>query len=281
MIMKYENLIKLLNALAQEYLVMESKDLDIPAAGKFLNQLEQIMGEARKLKVDPVKSCVSSLSQILEGTILDTIRDKAGAANVFESGIYLMQDIADSFHNTGRYDGNVQEFMEKARSVIGASGLAVNQAEPEQVDERAQEAKKASPPETVDKIEIQDESLTRDFIAEGLEYIEEIEINILNLENEPENKDYINAIFRPFHSIKGVASFLNLEKIRSLAHNLESLLDKARNGEISVTPSLIDVVLDGADALKTLIGQLRDAGGQNACPDGFRYSRAEHPDQEN
>jgi len=39
-----------------------------------------------------------------------------------------------------------------------------------------------------DKIEIQDESLTRDFIAEGLEYIEEIEINILNLENEPETK---------------------------------------------------------------------------------------------
>ena len=98
----------------------------------------------------------------------------------------------------------------------------------------------------------------RDFIAEGLEYIEEIEVNILNLENEPENKDYINTIFRPFHSIKGVASFLNLEKIRALAHNLENLLDKARNGEISVTPSLIDVVLDGADALKTLIGQLRD-----------------------
>jgi two-component system chemotaxis sensor kinase CheA len=79
------------------------------------------------------------------------------------------------------------------------------------------------------------------------------------LENEPENKEYINTIFRPFHSIKGVASFLNLEKIRALAHNLENLLDKARNGEIAVTPALIDVVLDGADALKTLIGQLRDS----------------------
>ena len=109
-----------------------------------------------------------------------------------------------------------------------------------------------------ESIAVQDESLMRDFIAEGLEYIEEIEVNILNLENEPENKDYINTIFRPFHSIKGVASFLNLEKIRDLAHSLENLLDKARNGEISVTPALIDVVLDGADVLKTLIGQLRD-----------------------
>lgn len=253
--MNYENLIKLLNALAQEYLFMDSKELDIPAAGRFLNQLEQIMDEAKKLKVNPVKSCVFSLSQILEKTILDTIGDKDGAAKAFESGILLMQEIADSFHNTGKYEGSVQGFLEKAGAIIGVAGL---QDDAGAQNDREQETAKETQPESSEKIEIQDESLTRDFIAEGLEYIEEIEINILNLENEPENKDYINAIFRPFHSIKGVASFLNLEKIRSLAHNLESLLDKARNGEISVTPALIDVVLDGADALKTLIGQLRD-----------------------
>ncbi len=258
MIMNYENLIKLLNTLAQEYLFMDSKELDIPAAGKFLNQLEQIMEEAKKIKVTPVKSCVSSLSQILEKTILDTIQDKDGAAKAFESGILLMQEIADSFHNTGKYDGSVQDFLEKASAIVGVASVADTQDDSAYHQEQVRESTQETQPKSAEKIEIQDESLTRDFIAEGLEYIEEIEINILNLENEPENKDYINAIFRPFHSIKGVASFLNLEKIRSLAHNLESLLDKARNGEISVTPALIDVVLDGADALKTLIGQLRD-----------------------
>ena len=255
MIMDYENLIKLLNTLAQEYLFMDSNDMDIPTAGKFLNQLEQIMDEAKKLKVNPVKSCASSLSQILEKTVLDAIDDKDAAANVFESGIHLMQEIADSFHNTGKYEGSIQEFLKQTSVVAGVaseSGTVDNQSD--QTKEDTQDIK----PQKVESIQIQDESLTRDFIAEGLEYIEEIEINILNLENEPENKDYINAIFRPFHSIKGVASFLNLEKIRALAHNLESLLDKTRNGEISVSPILIDVVLDGADALKTLIGQLRD-----------------------
>ena len=72
---------------------------------------------------------------------------------------------------------------------------------------------------------LQDDSLLKDFIIEASEYIDEIEVNILNLEQEPENKDYINAIFRPFHSIKGVASFLNLDVIRDLAHKLENLLD--------------------------------------------------------
>lgn len=253
--MDYSNLLKLLNNLAQEYLFKDSGEIDIPLAGKLLNYLELIAEESKKLSLNSVKGCVSGLSQILEKTILDQIEDKNRVSSVFEEGIHLMQEIADSFSNSGRYDGNIQEFLNKTCAVVGlASPVIAEEIQAEEKTVFPTETKQ----ESIQPIEIQDEALTRDFITEGLEYIEEIEINILNLENEPENKDYINAIFRPFHSIKGVASFLNLEKIRSLGHNLESLLDKARNDEISVTPSLIDVILDGADALKTLIGQLRD-----------------------
>jgi len=253
--MDYSNLLKLLNDLAQEYLFKDSREIDIPLAGKLLNQLELIADEAKKQQVSSVKSCTVGLSQILEKTILDQIDDKDSAAKVFEEGIHIMQEIADSFSNTGRYEGSIQEFLTKAGSVAGLTAPIVAD---EPAAEKIVDVTSDTSSESVETFEIQDEALTRDFITEGLEYIEEIEVNILNLENEPENKDYINAIFRPFHSIKGVASFLNLERIRSLAHNLESLLDKTRNGEISVTPSLIDVILDGADALKTLIGQLRD-----------------------
>jgi len=112
------------------------------------------------------------------------------------------------------------------------------------------------PAETID--EIQDDSLLRDFIVEGLEYIDEIEVNLLNLEQDPENQECINAIFRPFHSIKGVAGFLNLETICDFAHNLENLLDRVRNKELSVHSRLIDIILDGADALKALIIELRE-----------------------
>ncbi|MRR16413.1 MAG: chemotaxis protein CheA [Deltaproteobacteria bacterium] len=251
--MNDENLIRLLNTLAEEYLFMDTKDLGVEAAGKFLSQLERIMDEAEKLKVDSVRNCASGMSQILEKTIIEGIEDKTSVANLFERGIHLMQEIADSFHDTGQYNGSIHEFLAQASRVAGSASAQGYPSEQKTAEVRETTSESMSP------IEIQDESLTRDFIAEALEYIEEIEINILNLENEPENKDYINAVFRPFHSIKGVASFLNLEEIRSLAHNLESLLDRTRNGEISVTPALIDVVLDGADALKTLIGRLRDA----------------------
>lgn len=250
--MNYDEMISLLDKLAQEYLFLDCKDIDIPTAGKLLNHLESISNESEKIKVPQLNSCAMGLSQILEKIILDAIPDKAKAADLLEEGIRLMQQIADSFKNTGKFDGDIHEFMGKLVTIPGVviSG-DTSSVYPESAEVSFSEVKEES-------VSVQDESLLRDFIAEGLEYIEEIEVNILNLENEPENKEYINTIFRPFHSIKGVASFLNLEQIRSLAHNLENLLDKARNGEISVTPSLIDVVLDGADALKTLIGQLQD-----------------------
>ncbi len=264
--MKDNDLTGLLDGMAQEFLFRDSKDLDIPTAGKLLNHLEKIIEEAQKKKISPIKNCAGSLINVLEKIILNAVKDKEKAAKLFESGIYLMQEIADSYKNTGKYKGNIKKFLEKTDAVIG-DAISENAVSESNVPENNAATKTGAPGEIPEKkisskaeepIQIQDESLTRDFIAEGLEYIEEIEVNILNLENEPENKDFINAIFRPFHSIKGVASFLNLEKIRGLAHNLESLLDKARNGEIAVTPSLIDVVLDGADALKALIGQLRD-----------------------
>lgn len=257
--MELDGLISLIDRLAQEFLFQDTKDIEISAAGKFLNHLEKIVEEAKEKKISTIKKCAESLINVLEKIILNTVKDKIEAAELFESGIHLMQEIADSYENTGKYKGSIKKFLDKAVAVVAVSETVL----PENIDVvragPADEVPRDKIPAVAEEpIVIQDESLMRDFIAEGLEYIGEIEVNILNLENEPGNKDYINAIFRPFHSIKGVASFLNLEKIRALAHNLESLLDKARNGEIAVTPALIDVVLDGADALKALIGQLRD-----------------------
>lgn len=252
-IMNSDLLLKLLDGLAQEYLLLDCEDIDIPTAGKLLNHLEQIAKESEVNQIKQISNCANGLSHILEKVILDSVTDKVLSANILAEGIHLMQEIADSFKNVGRYDGNIQDFLDKLSAITGVAVSGDDSSAQEEIVTDVDFSQKE------DMVQVQDESLIKDFIAEGLEYIEEIEVNILNLENEPDNKDYINTIFRPFHSIKGVASFLNLEKIRSLAHSLENLLDKARNGEIDVNPALIDVILDGADALKTLIVQLRDS----------------------
>ena len=140
--MNDENLIRLLNTLAEEYVFMDTKDLDIPTAGKLLNQLEPIVDEAERLKVNPVRNCASAMSQILEKTILDGIEDKAGAANVFEVGIHLMQKIADSFHDTGKYNGSIREFLEQVSAVAGVAGsTSAPDSQSEQKEAEVQETK--------------------------------------------------------------------------------------------------------------------------------------------
>jgi two-component system, chemotaxis family, sensor kinase CheA len=271
--MSYENLVNLLNEMAADFMFLDGAEIDVPTAGKFMNHMDKIAGKAAEANVGYVREVTTGLNVLLEKIIFDALQDKGAGLSALGEGISLLQSIIDGYTNSGRYDGNIQNFTEKISSLTGvpaakpdgASGLPAS-SDPVETDTVQMEGAAGPEKNTIEKTSIpepeecqtQDESLLRDFIAEGLEYIEEIEINILNLEKSPEDKDYINAIFRPFHSIKGVASFLNLAQIRDLAHNLENLLDKARNGELDIKPPVIDVVLDGADALKTLIGQLRD-----------------------
>ena len=247
--MDFSVLIKSIDDLASDLVFLDDKEIDIPSLGKFMNHLENIIKAAEPLNIFPLTRVATALNQILESVVLDTLKDKALGFHTFETGIALMQEIVQNFHSIGEYKASIQPFLEAAASVTGvviSEDANVNISQ--EPDTQASE----------EKTQIQDMSLVKDFIAEGLEYIDEIEVNILNLEQNPESTDMINTIFRPFHSIKGVASFLNLEKIRDLAHNLENLLDKARNMELRVTPSLIDVILDGADALKAMILQLKD-----------------------
>ena len=243
----YDSLMSLIDGMASDFLFIDGREIDMPAAGNFLNTLDELIKETDNRKVFQLKTVVDGLSSLLEKTVLDDIDDKEAGFNILEKGISLMQEIGESFKNTGGYEGDIESFM---KSIAGLTGDQLLEDVVEAPSEEPQ------PAETID--EIQDDSLLRDFIIEGLEYIDEIEVNLLNLEQDPENQDCVNAIFRPFHSIKGVAGFLNLETICDFAHSLENLLDRVRNKELSVNSRLIDIILDGADALKALIVELKE-----------------------
>lgn len=115
-------------------------------------------------------------------------------------------------------------------------------------------------PET---IEILDAELVGDFLEEGRDHLSSIEMNLLALESNPEDMDAISAIFRPFHSIKGVSGFLNLQDIHKLTHHAENLLDDARSGKLQITEQIVDVVLEAVDILKKLFDDVQRAMSEN------------------
>ena len=101
--------------------------------------------------------------------------------------------------------------------------------------------------------------MIQDFITESLEHIEGAESALLELESNPENEEVLNQIFRSFHTIKGMAGFLNLTDIGSLAHTAENLLDMARKGMLRLVGSNCDAVFASIDMLKTMMEDLSNA----------------------
>ena len=108
-----------------------------------------------------------------------------------------------------------------------------------------------------EKIQEDDLEILIDFVAEADENLDTIEVNLIELEQEPSDKDIINDIFRPFHTIKGVSGFLALKKINKLAHTTESLLDGARSGDYLINNTATDAILESVDTLKELIARVR------------------------
>jgi two-component system, chemotaxis family, sensor kinase CheA len=105
---------------------------------------------------------------------------------------------------------------------------------------------------------LKDSDLLSGFISEAFEHLESIELNVLELEQNPNDQEIINNIFRPFHTIKGVSGFLNLMTINKLAHATENLLDDVRNGKLTMNSGIIDIVLGVGDFLRTMIQNLSD-----------------------
>lgn len=102
-------------------------------------------------------------------------------------------------------------------------------------------------------IDEKEQDFVKGFIEEAFEHIENIESSVLEVERSPGDTARIDDLFRPFHTIKGAAGFLNLRDINSLTHVAETLLDQARKGQRPVTPGLIDLIFDVVDVLKAQI----------------------------
>ncbi|MDR4498674.1 MAG: Hpt domain-containing protein [Candidatus Scalindua sp.] len=98
----------------------------------------------------------------------------------------------------------------------------------------------------------EDSEIFLEFLSESHDHLEESENNILNIEEGSCDQELINAIFRNIHSIKGSAGFLGLTDMQRLSHELETLLDKARKGEINITKEIISLCLESIDILRTL-----------------------------
>jgi len=136
-------------------------------------------------------------------------------------------------------EGALAEGLEKLRRAIGEAAIE----------------KPAAPVKTVNAL-AQDAGLVNDFILETREHLTSIENDLLTLDRTPAQQEALHSLFRSFHTVKGLAGFLEFESIRALAHEVETILDLARNRQMTIHSVVIDVVLESADYLKHEMNRL-------------------------
>lgn len=103
-----------------------------------------------------------------------------------------------------------------------------------------------------------DEDILQDFLVEAGEILELLSEQLVQLENNPEDKDLLNAIFRGFHTVKGGAGFLSMTELVDACHGAENVFDLLRQGVRSVTPELMDVILQALDTINEMFSTIQN-----------------------
>lgn len=100
------------------------------------------------------------------------------------------------------------------------------------------------------------------FIDESNEHIQSLSDNIMILEQEPENSDTINEIFRAAHSLKGMAGTMGFKKMQHLTHDMENVFQEVRNGNVKVTSDLIDILFDCLDSIDAYVENVKSTSSE-------------------
>ena len=100
------------------------------------------------------------------------------------------------------------------------------------------------------------------FIDETAEHIQSLSDNIMALENEPEDHDVINEIFRAAHSLKGMAGTMGFKRIQHLTHDMENVFQEVRNDKIKVNGDIIDVLFQCLDAIEGYLNIIKETSDE-------------------
>ncbi|MCB1651150.1 MAG: Hpt domain-containing protein, partial [Alphaproteobacteria bacterium] len=106
------------------------------------------------------------------------------------------------------------------------------------------------------------DDLIGEFLTETNESLEELDLDLVNLEQNPNDKDLLGKIFRLVHTIKGTCGFLGLPRLEKVAHHGENVLGRFRDGDLEVLPEYVTLIFECIDTIKYIVGQLGETGSE-------------------
>src|SRR6266481_4188314 len=111
------------------------------------------------------------------------------------------------------------------------------------------------------------DDLLSEFLTEANESISVVNLELVKLEQDPNNREVLSNIFRLVHTIKGTCGFLGLPRLEAVAHASENVLGKFRDGVVRVTPPAVTLILESLDKIKWILGVLEQTEAEPAGDD--------------
>jgi two-component system chemotaxis sensor kinase CheA len=220
----------LVETLATQVVVAEPGD--IPSLGELLKLLDLII----KTEVYGAGEIGQCLRDIVEKIILEEETD----ISLLEDGVNVLRELGKILSVKEKIEGSDLELlMRKINCPVSPIPIP---------SDSFSEPKPLSASEDI--------SLYIEFAQESIENLESAEVDLIELEENPDDSSLINSVFRAFHTIKGVSGFLELDSINLLAHKTETLLDKIRQKEIEPNSDVTDVILKSVDLMKKMINNI-------------------------
>jgi len=243
---------KTLNDLASYIMGLEGDD----ASGEYIESLNAIT-------VAVISNVRPDVAKVLEDVKqqLDNVR-KEGT----EEHVGWLQEIASITEKAIEIEEN-EEWEENKNVEAEAESLSDNNDADDLSEELDSLSEEFYIPDDIDT------AMVGEFITECTELLEMAEGALLDLEENPDDSELINKVFRAFHTIKGTSAFMGLDPMSEFTHHLETVLSMVRDGEINFDVACADISLEAIDIITKMLDVVEGAEGGDHLPKPLNFER--------
>ncbi len=216
--------------------------IDLSPLGQACTEFSELGKLAREHENESLGTTFDDMAQKIESIIFEEDKDRDSSVKELNGFIAAL---------SGKLEG-MEDLSADWTSDIEPENIPDSSKSNQTIDEYDDEDISAEFIESIEK----DPDVSQDFVLEATDHLDSCTPALLELEKQPDDPDNINLVFRCFHSIKGVAGFLNLKSIQNISHYSEDILDRVRSGKLAFDKSISNLIFEASDALRVMVEYL-------------------------
>ncbi len=255
-----------LNQLDSELASLLDSPQDSTALIHIMTMLHSLKADAGLMEFSGIESLAHAGESVLHGLLAHIEAVNDDTINLLVEMVDGLRAMVEQLTATGLEGGNRDELIERLRCKAEILNVPSTSSSPAKVASVADVEKAPVIEEELAEdpvvMELDDEmkEVLRDFLQESYENLDRVDSELIELEEQPDNRELLSSIFRSIHTIKGTCGFFGFDRLEKVTHIGENLLVKLRDGEYSMSEEIATGLLGMVDAVRAMLAEISDHG---------------------